>query len=238
MVTQLKLGDIAVDVVLKDIKHVHLSVHPPTGRVRISAPERMSLDTIRVFAISKLGWIKQQQHRLRGQERETPREYLNRESHYVWGRRCLLKIVEEHAAPRVELRHSKMILRVGPGTNDETKQAAVARWYREQIKAAVPDLIAKWGPMIGVELERVFVQKMKTKWGSCNPGTRSIRLNTDLAKKPRECLEYIVVHEMIHVLEPTHNTRFVALMDRLMPQWRVCREQLNRLPVRHEEWAY
>jgi hypothetical protein len=144
----------------------------------------------------------------------------------------------EDAAPKVELRHSDMILRVGPGTNDETKQETVARWYREQIKAAVSDLIAKWEPMIGVKVERVFVQKMKTKWGSCNPGARSIRLNTDLAKKPRECLEYIVVHEMVHVLEPTHNARFVALMDRLMPQWRVCREQLNRLPVRHEEWTY
>src|SRR5205085_2233917 len=125
-----------------------------------------------------------QQRRLRNQERETPREYLDRESHYVWGRRYLLKIIEEHAAPKVELRHSKMIVRVGPGTDDETKRARVAGWYREQIKAAVPDLIGKWGPVIGVKVERVFVQKMKTKWGSCNPRTHSIRLNTELAKKP------------------------------------------------------
>jgi predicted metal-dependent hydrolase len=131
-----------------------------------------------------------------------------------------------------------MILRVGPGTNHDTKQAIVAGWYREQVKAAVVNLIARWEPMIGVKVKRVFVQKMKTKWGSCNPGTRSIRLNTDLAKKPRECLEYIVVHEMVHMLEPTHNARFVALMDRLIPQWRVCREQLNQLPVRHEKWTY
>jgi hypothetical protein len=238
MLTQLKLGDIAVDVVLKNIKNVHLSVYPPTGKVRISAPERLSLDTIRVFAISKLGWIKQQQKKLRGQDRETPREYLDRESHYVWGRRYLLKVVEKQAGPKVELKHSKMILRVGSRTNDETKQETLARSYREQIKAAVPDVITKWEPMIGVNVKHVFVQKMKTKWGSCNPGTRSIRLNTDLAKKPRECLEYIVVHEMVHLLEPTHNAHFVALMDRLMPQWRVRREQLNRLPVRHEEWAY
>lgn len=238
MVKQLKLGDIAVDVVLKDIKNVHLSVYPPTGRVRISAPERTSLDTIRVFAISKLGWIKQQQAKLRGQDRETPREYLDRESHYVWGRRYLLKVIEELAGPKVELKHSTMILRVGPGTNDETKQETIARWYRGQIKAAVADLMAKWEPMIGANVVHVFVQKMKTKWGSCNPVTRSIRLNTDLAKKPRECLEYIVVHEMVHLLEPTHNAHFVALMDRLMPQWRIRREQLNRLPVRHEDWAY
>src|SRR3984893_290201 len=137
MAARLDLGGITVDVVFKDIKNVHLSVYPPKGRVRISAPARMSLDTIRVFAISKLGWIKQQQQKLRGQERETPREYLNRESHYVWGIRYLLKVVEEHATPKVELAHRKMILRVAPGTSDETKRETVARWYREQIKAAV-----------------------------------------------------------------------------------------------------
>ncbi len=238
MVRRLKLGDITVDVVLKDIKNVHLSVYPPKGKVRISAPLRMSLDTIRVFAISKLGWIRQQQRKLREQERETPREYLDRESHYVWGKRYLLKIIEEDAASKVELRHSKLLLRVRPGTSDETKRAIVDQWYREQVRAAVPDLFAKWGVMIGVKVERVFVQKMKTKWGSCNPRTSGIRLNTDLAKKPRECLEYIVVHEMVHLLEPTHNARFVALMERLMPHWRVCREQLNQLPVRHERWTY
>lgn len=238
MVTRLRLGDIAVDVVLKDIKNVHLSVYPPTGRVRISAPKRMSLDTIRVFAISKLGWIKQQQKKLRGQERETPREYLNRESHFVWGKRYLLKIVEEHRAPRVELKHSKMVLRVGPGADHDAKQAIVARWYREQIRAAVPDLIAKWEPMIGVTVKQVFVQKMKTKWGSCNPAAGSIRLNTDLANKPRECLEYILVHEMVHLLERRHNDRFKQYMDRLMPTWRHHRDELNRAPLGHQSWSY
>jgi hypothetical protein len=238
MTTQLRLGDIAVDVVLKDIKNVHLSVYPPSGRVRISAPRRMKLDTIRVFAISKLTWIKHQQKKIRGQERETPREYLDRESHYVWGRRYLLKVVEGRSASNVELKHSKMILRIAPGATDGMKQAILARWYREQIRAAVPDLIAKWEPVVGVKVLRVFVQKMKTKWGSCNPAERSIRLNTDLAKKPRECLEYIVVHEMVHVLESTHNARFIALMDRAMPQWRVYREQLNQLPVSQEKWIY
>src|SRR5579872_689962 len=238
MITELRLGEIAVDVVLKDIKNVHLGVYPPSGRVRISAPKRMSLDNIRVFAISKLTWIKQQQDKLRGQERETPREYLDRESHYLWGTRYLLKVVLDNDAPRVELKHRKMILRVATGTTEEGKQATLARWYREQIKTAVPAVIAKWGPIIPVELERVFVRRMKTKWGSGNADRRSIRLNTDLAKKPRECLEYIVVHEMVHILEPTHGPRFVALMDRLMPQWRLCREQLNRLPVCHEKWTY
>jgi predicted metal-dependent hydrolase len=238
MATRVKLGDIAVDVVLKDIKNVHLSVYPPTGRVRISAPERMSLDTIRVFAISKLGWIKQQQRKLRGQERETRREYLDRESHYVWGKRYLLKVIERDDAPSIELKHGWMFLRVRPATDDGRKRPIVDGWYREQIKTAVPPLIATWEPLVGVKVERFFVQRMKTKWGGCSPDTRSIRLNTDLAKKPRECLEYIVVHEMVHVVEPTHNARFVALMDRLMPQWRVYREQLNQLPVRHEAWTY
>lgn len=238
MVTELRLGEIRVDVVLKDIKNVHLGVYPPTGRVRISAPKRMSLNMIRVFAISKLGWIKQQQRKLRSQERETPREYLDRESHYVWGTRYLLKIVQDNDAPKVELKHRKMILRVAPGTSDEAKQATLARWYREQVKLAVPSLIAKWGPIIPANVERVFVQRMKTKWGSCNPRKGSIRLNTDLAKKPRECLEYIVVHEMVHVLEPTHGPRFIALMDQVMPQWRGRRDKLNRLPVCHEKWAY
>jgi len=238
MTTQLKLGDIIVDVTLKDIKNVHLSVYPPPGKVRISAPKRMKLDIVRVYAISKLGWIKQQQKRIRLQERETPREYLDRESHYVWGKRYSLKTVEEPGAPRVDLNHSAMVLRIRPGSNHERKDAAVAQWYRDQIKEAASRLMAKWEPIIGVRVERFFVQHMKTRWGSCNRSARSIRLNTDLAKKPRECLEYIVVHEMVHLLESTHNANFVSLMDRFMPQWRLRREQLNQLPVRHETWTY
>jgi predicted metal-dependent hydrolase len=238
MGTQFKLGDIAVDVSLKNIKNVHLGVYPPDGRVHISAPSRMNLDTIRVFAISKLGWIKQQQKKFLGQERETPREYLDRESHYVWGKRYLLKIVEEDAAPEVTLKHSKMLLRVRPGTSDETKQAIVARWYREQIKFAVPDLIAKWEPKMGVKVERFFVQQMKTKWGGCNPGNRSIRLNTDLAKKPQQCLEYIVVHEMAHLLVRHHNDRFSNLMDRCLPNWKLLRQALNATPLAHANWDY
>ena len=220
MGTTLQLGNLAVDVVQKDIKNVHLSVYPPAGTVRITAPLRMENDTIRVFALSKLGWIKQQQQKLREQERETPREYLDRESHYVWGKRYLLKVVEvrQTHAPSVELKHSRMLLQVRPAPSEEEARRSVDEWYRDQVKVAVPPLIAKWEPLMGVKVERFFVQRMKTKWGSCNAGTRSIRLNTDLAKKPRDCLEYIVVHEMVHLLEPTHNRRFVALMDRFMPR--------------------
>ncbi len=238
MVSQIKLGDIAVDVVLKDIRNVHLSVYPPSGRVRIAAPEHMNLDTIRVFAVSKLAWIKKQQKKLREQERETFREYLDRESHYVWGKRYLLRIVEVDAAPTVELKARNMILRVRPGANAEARGAAVSKWYREQLKTAIPDLLAKWEPVIGVNVERVFVQKMKTKWGSCNPDRRSVRFNTDLAKKPLYYLEYILVHELTHLLEKTHNDRFTALMDQFMPQWREYREMLNTSPLSHEDWGY
>ncbi len=235
---QVMLGEMPVDVVLKDIKNVHLSVYPPTGKVRISAPSRMSLDTIRVFAISKLAWIKQQQKKICEQEREAPRDYLERESHYVWGTRYLLTLSESDQSPRVEIEHRRIQLRVRPGTDATKRQDIVNEWYREQLKQAVPALIAKWEPLLEVKVARFFVQRMKTKWGSCNPIARSIRLNTDLAKKPRECLEYLVVHEMIHLLEPTHNARFVALMDRILPRWQQCRAVLNRLPVRHENWHY
>lgn len=238
MVTQIHLGEIAVDVVKKDIKNIHLSVYPPAGKVRISAPLRMDLDTIRVFAITKLGWIKNQQKKLREQERETPREYLDRESHYVWGKRYLLKLVEKDAAPEVELKHSKLILQIRPEASEGKMQEILEGWYREQLKVAVLALVKKWEPLMGVKVEKFFVQKMKTKWGSCSPDTKSIRLNTDLGKKPPECLEYIVVHEMVHLLEPTHNSRFISLMDRFMPKWRFYKDQLNRLPVRHEDWIY
>ena len=238
MVTHIQLGDITVDVVRKNIKNIHLSVYPPTGKVRISAPTEMNLDTIRVFAVSKLGWIKKQQLKLQEQERETPREYLDRESHYVWGKRYLLQVIEENNTPSVELKYSRMVLRVRPGTEEWKKQAIVEEWYRNQVKQAVPELLAKWEVHIGVKVEQFFVQRMKTKWGSCTPHKKHIRLNTDLAKKPPQCLEYIVVHEMIHLLEPTHNERFRALMEQFMPKWQFYREELNRLPVRHEEWNY
>jgi predicted metal-dependent hydrolase len=238
MPDRIELGDIRVDVVLKDIKNIHLSVYPPEGRVRISAPQRMSLETIRVFALSKLEWIKQQRAKLRGQERESPREYLDRESHYLWGKRYLLTVVEADAPAAIELKHRHMILRVRPETSREKREAFFEAWYRERIKEAVPPLLERWEPLLGVKAERWFVQRMKTKWGSCNHRARTIRLNTDLAKKPPVCLEYIVVHELVHLLEPTHNARFLGLMDRFMPHWRFHREELNRLPLRRETWSY
>ena len=238
MAMQINLGEISVEVVKKDIKNIHLSVYPPTGTVRISAPLRMNLDTIRVFAISRLGWIKKQQQKLKKQEREAPRDYLDRESHYLWGKRYLLKVVEEDAAPRVELKHKKIILQVRSGTSRDKKKAILEEWYRERLKEVIPTLIVKWEKLMNVKVKRFIVRRMKTKWGSCNPSSKSIRLNTELAKKLPDCLEYIVVHEMAHLREPTHNSRFISLMDSVMPKWEFYREMLNRSPLRHESWIY
>ena len=238
MTKTIQLGEITVDVVQKDIKNVHLSVYPPTGRVRISAPSHMSMDTIRVFAISKLDWIRKQQATLQAQDRETPRDFLDRESHYVWGKRYLLNVIESDRAPSVTLEGNRMMLQIRPQTDASKRHKIIENWYREQLRAEVPTLIAKWEPLIGVAVDRFYVQRMKTRWGSCNPENRSIRLNTDLARKPRECLEYLVAHEMTHLLEPTHNAHFIALMDQFMPNWRHRRDQLNQLPVRHEKWLY
>lgn len=236
--SQITLGDITADVVLKDIKNVHLSVYPPTGRVRISAPQWMGLDTIRLFAISKVDWIRQQQRKQRAQERETLRECVDRESHYVWGRRYLMRVVEAEAAPSVRPEHRALVLQVRPGSDASARHAVLSGWYRDILKAAVPPLIAAWEPRLQVSVSGFFVQQMKTKWGSCNATARTIRLNTELAKKPVECLEYLVLHEMVHLLEPTHNAHFVALMSQFMPDWRHRKQTLNRLPIGHPAWAY
>ncbi|WP_338692825.1 SprT family zinc-dependent metalloprotease [Bradyrhizobium sp. 26S5] len=187
-------------VIRKEIKNVHLSVHPPTGRIRVAAPQRMTLEVLRVFAIAKLPWIKKQQKRLREQERETPREYIDRESHYVWGSRYLLKVVEGDEKPSVEISGRQLLLRVRRDTSSERREAILEEWQRELLHAAIPPLIAKWQKLMNTRVNRYFVQRMKTKWGSCNHRAATIRLNTDLARKPRECLEYIVVHEMVHLL--------------------------------------
>lgn len=236
MVKQLNLGEISVDLVFKDIKNLHLSVHPPTGRVRIAAPECMDVDKIRIFAISKLDWIKKNQREFRGQERETPREFLDRESHYLWGTRYLLRIHETQASPGVQLSPGKMSLRIKPRTPIEKRREILAAFYRDELRNESPPLIAKWERALRVAVNRLYVRQMKTKWGTSNPRARSIRLNTELAKKPRRCLEYIIVHEMVHFLEGRHGSRFVGLMDTFMPDWRFHRDELNRHPLTHEQW--
>lgn len=234
----LDLGELHAEVTRKAIKHVHLSVLPPVGKVRVAAPQSMPLDTIRLFVISKLSWIRSQQRKLQAQERETPREYLNKESHYLWGKRYLLEISHADAAPTVSLTPRKLKLQVRPSADQARCDEVLDGWYRQQLRDAVPTLLAKWEPLLKVKAQRVFVQRMKTKWGSCTPESGYIRLNTDLAKKPMECLEYIMVHELVHLLEPTHNQRFIDLMDLYLPHWQQLRKRLNRLPVRHEDWGY
>lgn len=231
MRSRLKIGDIPLDVIRKKIKNIHLSVHPPLGRVTISVPVRLSLDSVRLFAISKVGWIRQQQKKLMLQERESPREYLNRESHYLWGDRYLLKIIIHDAPPTVEISHRQMIMRIRQNWSHDQKKVFLESWYRDQVKEALPRVIRKWESKMGVRVNRFFVQKMKTQWGSCNPCLRNIRLNTELAKKPRNHLEYVVVHEMAHLMETSHGPRFIALMDRFLPQWRAYRKELNQLPL-------
>lgn len=232
MAAQIKLEDIEIEVFLKRIKNIHLSVYPPTGQVRISAPFYMSIDNIRTFAISKIGWIRKQQTRLRTQERETPRDFIDRESHYLWGKRYLLAVIEKNKVPSVTLEGNKILLQIRPKTNSDKRYEIVENWYREQLKAELPALIAKWEQHMKVKVNKFYVRKMKTRWGSCNPRKRTIRLNTDLARKPRTCLEYLVVHEMAHLLVPNHSTRFIALMDEFMPNWRDCQNQLSATGVR------
>ena len=234
----IQLGDLAVQVFRKDIRNIHLSVYPPEGRVVISCPSRHSLEKIRAYALAKLAWIRKQQRRFQAQQRESQRKYIERESHYIWGKRYLMCVATTDTAARVEQSPKKITLHVQPGTTQEKREELYEDWMRFKLKSAITPLIAKWEPILGVNVKGFFVQRMKTKWGSCSPTRGTIRLNTELAKKPRQCLEYIVVHEMLHLLEPTHNARFRTLLDRFMPRWAERRKTLNSLPVRHEEWSY
>lgn len=233
---QIKLGDIIVDVELKDIKNVHLSVYPPKGKVRIAAPIRMNLDTIRIYAISRLSWIKKQRQKFLSQAREAPREFLNKEGHYFLGERYLLKIIEQDAPPVVNVRHKTIELLVRPGTVLQKRQSILDEWYRSQLKEIVPPVIQKWEKIMGVSLDEFAIKKMKTKWGTCNRDAKRIWLNLDLAKKPFHCIEYIIVHEMAHLLERNHNGKFIAYMDRFLPEWKELRKELNQLPVSHADW--
>lgn len=238
MVRQLTLGDVTVDVVFKAIKNVHLSVYPPTGRVRISAPERMNIETIRAFASTKIAWIRRQQGKQLAQERETPREFIERESHYLWGRRYLLHIVEADQNLGVTADHRNMVLRVKPDWDETRRQQAVEEWYRETLRVEAWECIRRWQPLLGVEVKQLFIQRMRTKWGSAQPANRNIRLNTELARKPKSCVDYIVLHEMAHFLVPNHGPHFVAIMDRHMPGWKAIKDELNAAPLSHLNWTY
>ena len=223
-------------VLKKDIKNLHLTVHPPLGQVRIVAPERMPLDTIRLYAISKLPWLRRQLATMKAQEREPAREYIDRESHFVWGKRYLLRVVERDTAPAVELKRRELLLYVRPGADKIRRHKLLAASYRNQVRTIALPLLAKWARVLKVKVGSLFVRRMKTKWGSCNPTMATIRLNTELAKKPLACLEYVLVHELAHLIEPTHNGRFRAILNRHLPQWPHLRDDLNRAPLADVDW--
>lgn len=238
MLSEISLGDVSVDLVFKDIKNIHLSVYPPTGRVRISAPSRTSIDAIRAFAISKLGWIRKHQTKLNRQQRQPPREYLDRESHYLWGRRMLLEILEMSGRPKIDIAHRKISLCVPEGATFDAKERLLDELYRRETRRVIEEFVSKWEKILGIEINHVFLQRMKTRWGSCNPQKRNIRLNLELAKKPVECLEYIFVHEALHFFVPNHGERFVSLLDQHMSNWRSIRQILNDEPLAHSDWKY
>lgn len=229
---KISIGDIIIDVVRKNIKHMHLSVHPPDGRVRISAPKRMDDEAVRSFAVSKLPWIKRHRSRFKNQEHPLPLKYVSGESHYFKGRRYVLHVM--YQSPRlpnkVEIRGEKYLdLSIRKGSPMEKRKQVLKEWYREQLKEMIPDLMKKWERKVGVRVKEWRVKQMKTKWGSCNITAKRIWLNLELAKRPPRCLEYILVHELTHFLEPSHNRRFKAYMDKFLPDWRVIEKELKKV---------
>jgi predicted metal-dependent hydrolase len=232
----IQLGKLKILVTRKDVKHVHLSVYPPDGRVTLVAPVATRLDVARAYAISKLSWINEQRRKLSDQARESPRQFRERESHYVWGRRHLMSVVQRDIKPFVALDHKRITLTVRPGSDEAKRRQVIHEWHKSLLHEVVPPLITKWERKLKVHVTRYFLQRMKTKWGSCNHRAGHIRLNTELVKKPKDLLEYVIVHEMAHLLEPTHNDRFVAILDKHYPTWREARTELNELPLTAEVW--
>lgn len=237
MTETIRLGDVEIAITRKAVKNVHLSVHPPAGHVTLVAPTGTRLEVARAYAISKLGWIRDQQAKLLRQARETPRQFVERESHYLWGRRYLLTVVEQDEKPSVKQDHRRITLTVRPGSTAAKREAVMNDWHRALLHAVVPSMISKWEAKLGVTVAGYFLQRMKTKWGGCNHRAGNIRLNTELVKKPKDLLEYVVVHEMLHLIEPTHSERFVALLERYYPTWRDARAELNELPLAAEAWS-
>ena len=233
----LTVRGLSIDVTYKDIKHLHIGVYPPLGRVRVAAPERLDDDQVRLAVIQRLPWIKRQQEQLRATPRQTERDMVTGESHYVWGVRYRLKVVERPGRPHIETDGERLVLFVAAGTAPETRREQLKHWYREQLRHAIPDLVATWEKKLGVTVPKWTLRRMKTKWGSCNRQTRHLWFNVELAKKHPDSLEYIVVHEMTHYFEPGHGPRFSSLMDRHLPDWRSRRESLNNAPLADEQWT-
>ncbi len=233
------IDNIVVDVIRKDIKHLYFAVYPPNGKVRVSAPRRMDDEAIRLAVISKLPWIKRHQAKFEGQERQPPLEYISGESHFYQGQCYVLNVIYHNGPSNVVIRDNATLdLIVRTGSDVSKRERALIAWYRQQLKEAIPPLIAKWETIIGEEVAEWGVKRMKTRWGSCNIKARRIWLNLELIKKPGCCLEYIIVHEMVHLLERLHNDRFVTYMDEFMPRWRRCQDELNKAPLAYANLGY
>ena len=233
----LTVRGIDVDVIYKDIKNLHISVYPPVGRVRVAAPAQTDEGAIRLAVVQRLSWIKRQREQLQKAERQSTREMLSGETHYVWGQRYQLDVSRTSGHHGVEPKGKTLWVVAPEGTDADGRRATLDRWYRRELKAAVPALLEKWQPIVGVEVDKIVVRRMKTKWGTCIAQSRTIWLNPELAKKNPRCLEYIVVHELTHLLERGHGERFVALMDQFMPDWRIRRDELNDAPLAQESWT-
>ncbi len=233
----IRIGELSVELTRKDIKNVHLSVHPPLGRVTLAIPTATRLDVARAYAISRLGWISRQQQKLASQARETPRRFITRESHNVWGRRYLMKVEYRDAKPTVSLGNKHITLTIRPSSSATKRAAVIHDWHKGLLHTLIPLLIEKWERKLKVKVNGYYLQRMKTKWGSCNHAAGNIRLNTELVKKPKDLIEYVIVHEMVHLIEPTHNERFVELLRKHLPNWLEARAELNDLPLTAETWA-
>lgn len=228
-----------MEVVRKDIKNLHLGVYPPSGRVRVAAPLRLADEAVRLAVISRLGWIRRRQAEFKQQDRQSQREFVTGEGHYFLGQRYRLDLTEHHGPSTVRrVNNARMELRLRPGADLAKREAALQKWYRGRLRELLPPLLAKWEGKIGVKVSEVRIRRMKTRWGSCNAAAGRIWLNLELAKKPPQCLEYILVHEMVHLIERHHTDQFRTYMDRSMPQWRRHSDELNRAPLSHEDWRY
>lgn len=237
--SHIDVSGVRVEIRRKGIKNLHVGVYPPHGKVRVAAPLHLDDEAVRLAIVSRLSWIQRQRRNFERQERQSAREMVTGESHYFVGCRYRLNVVEQKGNPQIRLAsNSIMEVRVPPGCDRTARRVILDRWYRRQLKSLIPDLLARWQPIVGADVADCRIKRMKTRWGSCNIEARRVWLNLELIKKPRPCLEYILVHEMVHLLERRHTERFSQLMDQLMPDWKTRRAKLNKAPLAHEDWEY
>ncbi len=233
----LQVGGIEAVVLYKSVKNLHLNVLPPVGKVRVTAPQYMNDDAIRTFLATRISWIKKMQAKFKEQERQTPREYISGETHYYFGKKYRIEVIEEHKTPNIMIKSkSKLLLSIKPKTDIIKREKIMQGWYREELRQFLDKVIFKWENNLGVKTNAWGIRRMKTLWGTCNHQKKNIWLNLELAKKPESCIEYVVVHELLHLIEEKHNNRFVNLLNKYLPKWESEKEELNRFILCHEKW--